>query len=368
MPRATARAATAVLAVLALAACTSAGSTETAVPATIPALAPPVPLTELDTLLTEPRSFVGESTATLWSGAIEPVVANPAQSLPVEVVSRDLGGDVAVEVADTSRIVAVDIAGSIAATVWGLGFGDSLIGRDVSTTFEGAEHLPVVTSNGHTVSAEAILALEPTLVITDGSVGPVDVLEQLRQSGIALVFVDNESSFDGATALARQVSEALGVPEAGELLAERIQAEVAAKIAEIAEISPQHPDEKLRMMFLYIRGNSGIYYIFGEDSGSDDLIDSLGGIDVAREVGWAGSRPMTDEAMVTANPDLILVMTKGLESAGGVDGLLDEKPAIALTAAGQNRRFVDMADGDLFSFGPRSARVLDALARAVYAP
>ncbi|MFP5356169.1 MAG: hypothetical protein ACLGIK_13645, partial [Gemmatimonadota bacterium] len=35
-----------------------------------------------------------------------------------------------------------------------------------------------------------------------------------------------------------------------------------------------------------------------------------------------GMQPMTDEAIIAANPDLILVMTHGLESAGGVDGLL----------------------------------------------
>ncbi|MDZ4045258.1 MAG: hemin receptor, partial [Rhodoglobus sp.] len=68
------------------------------------------------------------------------------------------------------------------------------------------------------------------------------------------------------------------------------------------------------------------------------------------------------------NPDLILVMTEGLASVDGVDGLLASKPAIALTNAGQHRRFVDMADGDILSFGPRTAAVLDALARAIYAP
>ena len=34
----------------------------------------------------------------------------------------------------------------------------------------------------------------------------------------------------------------------------------------------------------------------------------------------------------------------------------------------QHRRIVDMADGEILSFGPRSAEVLDALARAIYAP
>lgn len=122
------------------------------------------------------------------------------------------------------------------------------------------------------------------------------------------------------------------------------------------------------MVFLYLRGGSGIYYLFGEESGADDLIDGLGGVDVAGEIGWDGMRPMTDEAIIAADPDLVLVMTDGIASAGGVDGLLAAKPAIGLTAAGEHRRFVDMADGDILSFGPRSADVLDALARAVYAP
>ena len=121
------------------------------------------------------------------------------------------------------------------------------------------------------------------------------------------------------------------------------------------------------MLFLYLRG-SGVYYLFGSESGADVLIDALGGVDVAAEIGLEGLRPMTDEAMVAADPDLILVMSDGLASVGGVDGLLESKPAIALTKAGQHRRFVDMADGDILSFGPRTAAVLDALARAIYAP
>ena len=66
-------------------------------------------------------------------------------------------------------------------------------------------------------------------------------------------------------------------------------------------------------------------------------------------------KPVTDEALIAADPDLILVMTDGLASVGGVDGLLESKPALALTGAGKNRRIVDMADGDILSFGPRSA-------------
>jgi iron complex transport system substrate-binding protein len=348
----------------ALAGCAAPGSGGTT---PSPTVADERPLAELE-LVPDPRGYVGASTAQLATEAIEPVVENPAQQLPASVTSRDPGGDLEVTVDDTSRVIALDLAGSIAASVWGLGLGDTLVGRDRSTTFDGAADLPVVTSNGHTIDAESVLALRPTLVITDGSVGPRDVLTQLRESGVTVVFVDSEASFDGAVQLARDVSAVLGAPAAGELLAERLRADIDAKIAEIAAIAPTAEGDKVRMIFLYLRGGSGIYYLFGAESGSADLIRGLGGVDVAGEIGWTGMQPMTDEAIIAANPDLILVMTDGIESAGGVEGLLQAKPAIALTAAGQHGRFVDMADGDILSFGPRAAAVLDALARAIYAP
>lgn len=325
------------------------------------------PLAELP-ILADPKAYVGPSTAVLPDTAITPVADDPSQSLPATVTSYDQAGENEVVVTDTSRVVAIDLAGSVAATVWGLGFGHTMVGRDASTTFPGASDLPLVTSGGHTVNAESIVALKPTLVITDGTVGPRDVIEQLRDVGIAVVSVHNEGSFDGAAELARQVAGVYGAPDAGETLAKRIVGEVAEKIAEIAEIAPQEPDKKLRIVFLYLRGGAGIYYLFGAESGADRLITALGAIDIASEQGWVGMRPMTDEALVAADPDLILVMSKGIASVGGVDGLLQEKPAVAITTAGQNRRLVDMDDGSVLSFGPRSAHVLDALARAIYAP
>jgi iron complex transport system substrate-binding protein len=325
------------------------------------------PLAQLD-LAADPRAVEGPSTALLPSAAVSVLDPVATQTLPVTVVSHDPGGDRDVVVDDTSRVLALDIAGSIAGTVAGLGLGELLVGRDVSTTFPGSEDLPLVTTGGHTINAEAVLALRPTLVITDGTIGPRDVLEQLREAGIAVVFVDSDPSFDGAQQLARDVAAALGAAHDGERLAAQIGDEVAAKVAEIAAIAPGAEEDRVRMLFLYLRGGSGIYYLFGEESGADDLILGLAGVDVAAEIGWDGMKPMTDEALVAADPDLILVMTDGLASAGGVDALLASKPALALTTAGQHRRFVDMADGVVLGFGPRSAAVLDALARAVYAP
>ena len=354
-------AALAALALL-LTACSAPASTPT--PAGIPSQAP---LAELD-LLADPRAHEGPSTAVLPDAAIVPLDPRPEQVLPATVVSHGNAGDREVVIDDTSRLLGLDLAGSIAATIQGLGFGDALVGRDVSTTFPGSEDLPLVTTGGHTINAEAVLALRPSLVITDGTIGPRDVIEQLREAGIDVVFVDTEPSFAGAEQLARQVAAALGAPEGGDRLAADIRDSVAVKAAEIAAIAPADAADRVRILFLYLRGGAGVFYLFGEESGADELIGGLAAVDVAAEIGWTGMRPMTDEALVAADPDLVLVMTDGLASAGGVDGLLASHPALALTTAGQHRRFVDMADGVVLGFGPRTASVLDALARAVYAP
>jgi iron complex transport system substrate-binding protein len=346
------------------------GCATTAPPGPAPeptASGPIVPLSELD-VLDDPLNYIGESTALLRSASIEAVVSDPAQALPVTVTWHDPSGDRQVTVADTSRLLGLDLSGSIAATITGLGLGDRLVGRDTSTTFAPAADLPLVTKGGHTINAEAVLGLQPSLILTDGTIGPSDVMLQLRDAGITVVFLAPEPGISGVAPLARDVAAALGAEAAGEQLAERLDSGIREKEAEIAEIAPKDPADRLRMVFLYLRGGSGIYYLFGEESGASDLVTALGGIDVASEIGWTGMRPMTDEAMIAADPDLILVMTDGLASAGGVDGLLEAKPAIALTRAGQNRRFVSMADGEILGFGPRTVDVLDALARAIYAP
>lgn len=322
------------------------------------------PLAGLD-LDDDPRTATGPSTACLASHAITPVGGDSAPDLPVTVTDAE---GRAVEITDVSRILPVDISGTIAATVFGLGLGENVVGRDSSTSFEGTGDLPLVTKSGHTLNAEAILELAPTVMLTDTTIGPKEVRQQLRDAGIAVVVVSSERRIDTTGDLIAEIAAALGVPERGDLLAKRLAAEIEAAIAEVAEVAPVTASDRPRMLFLYVRGSANVYYIFGRDSGADSLIDAVGGVDVASEIGWEGMRPMTAEALVAAQPDVLVMMTDGLASIGGIDGLLERIPALEQTPAGANRRVVDMADAEILSFGPRTAEVIRALARAVYAP
>lgn len=314
-------------------------------------------------VLADPASFEGRSTAVLAESGVRTITDDPHPQLPVTLTDSQ---GTEVTVTDVSRILAIDLYGSCSRIVYDLGLGDSVIGRDISSGFDQIKDKPLVTQNGHELNAESILALDPSLIITDSSLGPWDVILQMRDAGIPVVVVDSHRSIDGTPGLIQEVAAAVGLPEDGAKLADRTRQEIDTTIATIEKAKPDAAP--LRMLFFYARGTSGVYYIFGEGSGADDLIRGVGGVDVAREIGWEGMQPMTDEAIIDAKPDLLLMMTKGLESCGGVEGLLESKPAIALTPAGQKHRVVDMADTDILSFGPTTAGVLEALAIAIYAP
>ncbi|TDC97217.1 ABC transporter substrate-binding protein [Actinomadura sp. 7K507] len=301
----------------------------------------------------DPAARCGPSSVPAPKGNPEPVKAAEPE-LPVTVRSAD-GADVTVR--DARRVLAVNLYGSLAEIVYSLGLGDRLVGRDVSTTFPAAKGLPLATGQGHDLSAEGVLKLDPSVVIADTSIGPPEVLDQLRQSGVPVVLVDDRQTLPAVGDHIRAVADALGVPGAGRKLAARVDGEIKA--------AAKSASGTLRVAFLYLRGSAGVYLIGGEGAGSDAMIEAIGATDAGTAIGLSGFRPLTSEGLINAAPDVLLVMTAGLESVDGVSGLL-KLPGVAQTPAGRNRRIVDVADGTLLTFGSRTGETISALATAVH--
>jgi iron complex transport system substrate-binding protein len=303
----------------------------------------------------EPRSARAEATVT-------PLEPEPEPDLPATVT--DATGQ-AVTVTDASRVLALDTYGTLGTTVHALGLGDRLVGRDISTGVPELADLPVVTQNGHELNAEAILELDPTVVLTDYSIGPLEVQLQLQSAGIPVVFMDSNRGRKLIGPQVRAVGAALGVPEAADAVADDVEARTRAAEQEVLARREAAGGTGPRAVFLYLRGNAGVYHWFGSGSGADDLIESLGAVDVASEVGLEGAKPVTSEGLISSAPDVIIVMSKGLESVGDVDGLLTV-PGVAETPAGQRRCIIDMPDAQVLSFGPQFPDTLLAMGTALY--
>ena len=115
-----------------------------------------------------------------------------------------------------------------------------------------------------------------------------------------------------------------------------------------------------------MRGQAGVYLLAGPRSGADSMIAAAGGIDAGTAMGLPSPfTPITSEALAEAAPDVILMMSTGLESVGGIDGLV-KIPGIAQTPAGKNRRVVTMEDTLLYSFGPRTPDAISQLSKEIY--
>jgi len=250
-----------------------------------------------------------------------------------------------------SRVVV--LANGVAEIIQSLNAQSIIVGRDISSTEDSLADIPIVTS-GHQVLPEKVIALKPDLVLIDASTGPKAAIETIKSAGITVIETPESWSLKDLPIKVRSVGRAIGAPNQAEALVQQLSESLNASAV---KNSP-------RVAFLYLRGTSSIYLIGGAGSGADSLLAAIGAIDVGAQTLDRPFNTLTAESLAELNPDVILVMSKGLQSVGGVDGLL-KLPGVAQTRAGKNSAVIDVDDSLLLSFGPRTPSLVDALAKAI---
>lgn len=253
----------------------------------------------------------------------------------------------------------VSLFGDLTEIIYELGAGHLVVGRDASSIYPPEAELLPNLGFTQALSAEGVLALEPTLVIGNQTAGPSDVLEQIRDAGVEVVIIDSPSTFDAMGLKIRAVGVALGIEARAEAFAAAAEVRLDAVLADVAARNPEG-DARPSVLFIYVR-RGGLQLVAGEGSAAATIIEAAGGTDAGTAAGVIGFVPLTPEAVVAADPEVILVMDRGLAAIGGVSALL-EIPGVAQTRAGRNQRFVSMEDLYLLGFGPRLPDALQDLA------
>lgn len=279
-----------------------------------------------------------------------PVVERDNPTLPTRTTGAD---GVVVDVTDVSRIIVLNQA--IAEIVVSLGMRDSIIGRDATTTIAALADIAKV-SNGHDISAESVLSLRPTVVIGDTRTGPPEAIEQLRSAGVPVLIAPEVWTLSSLPSRVEMIANALGVATAGGRLVALSEQAIADALKNVEQYATVP-----RVAFLYVRGTASVYLLGGSGSGADELVAAAGAVDVGALNGLSSFTPLTAEAIVQADPDVLLVMTRGLDSVGGIDGLL-ELPGVSSTRAAAARAVIAVDDDLLLSFGPRTGALISRLA------
>ena len=246
----------------------------------------------------------------------------------------------------------VSIGGPVTEIVYALAAGGGVVGVDTSSTYpEEATRLPQVGYQRR-LSAEGVLSLQPDVVLVTSDAGPPAALEQLK-AVVDLVEVPAVYTIAGAEAKIRLIARTLGREAQGEQLVTSLYRDLAAAQTVLDDVRTQP-----RVLFLYARG-LGTLYVSGTGTAADAMIRFAGGVNAVTE--YKDFKPFTPEAVVAAAPEVLLMLERGLDSLGGVEGLL-KLPGMALTEAARQHRIVAMDDLYLSSFGPRLGAAIRDLA------
>lgn len=276
--------------------------------------------------------------------------------LPALVLAAGLASSAATQSrADGGRVLS--IGGSITEIVYLLGEEDRLVAVDSTSLYPAeARALPDV-GYLRRLSVEPILALAPDLILAEGDAGPEAVIEQLEASGIALTKTEHTTDVAGVGRKIRTVADALGRSEDGARLAD----EITARASALSEAARRRPDPP-RVLFLLSVGR-GAPLAAGLDTAAAGIIEAAGGVNAIS--GYEGYKPLSPEAAVLADPEIVLVPDRTLEQMGGPEAIL-QRPEIAPTRAARAGRIVSVDGLLVFGFGPRIAEAIELLSAAFH--
>lgn len=288
--------------------------------------------------------------ATLFCLAASIVTAEP-----IEVT--DAHGETVV-ISSTERIVSLN--GSTTEILFALGVGANIVGCDASSTYP--KHVKVnLPSVGYQyrLNAEGILALKPTLVIGRANVKPPQVVEQLRMAGVTVLLLKEPRTLDAAKQRLQTIGRVVGRQDQATALISDLDEDIETLKSKRAA---RESLAKLKVLFLYLRGPQTAF-VLGRNSGPGAMLELVGAANAAGKI--EGSKPMTGEAVIAAQPDVYVLFESGLKSIGGVESLLNV-PGLAQTPAGRNQRVVAMDGLYLSGFGPRCGKAALDLFRGIY--
>ncbi|MCC7437313.1 MAG: ABC transporter substrate-binding protein [Armatimonadetes bacterium] len=261
------------------------------------------------------------------------------------------------DLAKKERIIT--LGGPVTEVVYALGAGDQVIATDISSTWPAAVASLKKIGYQRTLSAENIIALGPTLILASAEAGPPAAIEQLRASGIRIEVIPSEHSLAGAKQKIDAVAKVLGLEESAKHLRDTI-ARYAVAADSLQRLAAAGSPAKI--LFIYARG-AGALQASGKGTAADAMLAASGLRNVVTE--YDGYKPLTPEAIVAANPQVVLMTTSGLQSISGKEGLLKAVPALAQSDAGRAGRIVAMDDELLLGFGPRSGQAILELRRKI---
>jgi len=231
--------------------------------------------------------------------------------------------------------------------IFELGAQKDIVGVDLSSNFP--VELKKVTTVGYhrALSAEAILACKPTLIIHDNNIGPEQVIKQLRDLKIPMkTFSDSVYTIAQAKGMIREIGTYFHKDAKADSLCNKLDTDIATA----AEQGKQYTDTP-KVVIIHFGQANNVYLTMTNKNIAANIIKWSGGI-VPVE-GQRAMVPLSAEAIVQANPDVVLLTDVGYDRLGTIEKI-KELPGIAGTNAAKNNRIYRVEEHDMVYLGART--------------
>lgn len=277
-----------------------------------------------------------------------------ALSMPGRAAAvKDATGAI-IEVSDDTRIVS--IGGAITEILYALGSSDKIIAVDQTSLFPPQATEKPNVGYMRALSAEGVLGVNPSVIVAQEGSGPKETIAILAAAKVPMVIVPDRFTGEGVIDKIKIIAQVVGQPQRAACLIGRVEKNLDALSATRSAIK-----QPLRVMFI-LSLREGRAMVSGRDTAADGIIKLAGGVNAIQD--YAGYKQINDEAIVAANPDVVLVMTRSSQSITADETFA--QPAFSLTNAAKRRAFVAMDGLYLLGFGPRTADAARDLARTMY--
>ena len=257
---------------------------------------------------------------------------------------------------DQNRIVS--IGGSVTEIIYALGQQDRLVARDSTSTYPSeATELPDV-GYMRALSPEGVLSVGPELIIAEEGSGPKETIDLLGEASIPFITIPGSYSREGIIAKVIAVGDALGVQVEAEALAEKLNAELTTA----EEKSGSYSGVRKKVLFI-LSTRGGKILASGSNTAANGIIEMAGGVNAISA--FEGYKPLSDESLTVAAPDVIMMMDRGGDHNTANEELF-ALPAISTTPAAKTQSVIRMNGLYLLGFGPRTASAVKDLHNALY--